>query len=111
MPSNTVKGWEEKLTWDDMMDAGTSDITIAPEEPVTLERDPDTNAVTKVTYGNMERMMEGEPVVLWSEEILRDESTGQISGVKTTRPNGTVTIEHMLRDDNGQFIGTKLEYL
>jgi hypothetical protein len=114
LANNTVKGWEEKLTWDDMMDDGSSGgaITVAPEEPVQIVRDPDTNKVAKVIYGNMGRMMEGEPVIMWSEEILRDETTGQITGIQTVRPNGTMTVEHILRDETtGQFLGTKLEYL
>lgn len=112
MPSNTAKGWEDQLSWDDSTstDGGSSSITIAPEEPVQLIRDPETNQVTKVVYGNMSRMMEGEPVVMWSEEILRDEETGQVIGIRTIRPNGTSTVETILRDENGMFLGTELKY-
>jgi hypothetical protein len=111
MPAYTSLGWEDKLTWDETSDSSTNSITIAPGEPVTLVRDPDTKQVIQVIYGNMERMMMGEPVVIWTEDILRDETTGQVIGVQTVRPNGTITIEHMVRDETGMFTGTTLEYL
>lgn len=115
MANNTAKGWEDINDEQDMTEEegggkGAS-ITIAPEEPVQLKRDKETNKVTKVIYGNQERMLEGEAVVMWSEEILRDEETGKIIGVQTVRPNGSVTIEHILRDGDGKFTGTRLEYV
>jgi hypothetical protein len=112
MPASTAMGWEDQLTWDDVGD-GTgqaSSITIAPGEPVTLVRDEETKQVIRVIYGNMERMAMGEPVVIWTEELIRDEN-GQLTAIQTVRPNGTITLEHMVRDADGMFTGTTLEYL
>jgi len=115
MPNSIAKGWEEKLTQADIdadnANGGASgSITIAPEEPVQLVKDPDTGQVTKVIYGDIDRMMEGDPVVMWTEEIVRDDK-GVVIGIQTMRPNGTMTMEHMIRDDKGKFLGTKLEFL
>jgi hypothetical protein len=85
-------------------------VAIAPEEPVTIIRHPDTGQVVQVVYGDMERMMRGEPTIIWSEEIIRDDK-GQVVAIQTMRPNGVVTIEHLDRDSNGKLIGTRLEYL
>jgi hypothetical protein len=112
--NNIAKGWENPVKEVEPFDPTKSvdgSVTIGPEEPVQLVRDPITKKVVSVIYADMERMMQGDPVVMWTEDILRDPVTGKVIGIQTVRPNGIMTIEHIDRDVDGTFIGTRLEYL
>jgi hypothetical protein len=115
MPNNIAKGWEEILTDADLNDPSymaSGNLTVAPEEPVKIIRDDTTGAVNTVMYGNLARMLAGDQVVTWTEDIIRDATTGQVIGIQTTRPNGTMTMEHIIRDPiTGKIDHTELEYL
>jgi hypothetical protein len=111
--NDIVKGWENPISEiapHDPNNPDVSSVTVGPEEPVTLFRDPLTNQVTQVIYGDMERMMNGEPVIMWTEDIVRDPVTNKVIGIRTMRPNGVMTMEHIERDVDGTFIGTRLEF-
>ncbi|ALN97808.1 hypothetical protein Bp8pS_129 [Bacillus phage vB_BpuM-BpSp] len=112
MSNSTVKGWEDKINWEDrssLDDNNASSITVAPEEPVKIVKDSETGLVKKFIFGNMKRIEEGEAAVLWSQELIRDENNA-VTGILTTRANGVQTLEKFIRE-NGEFIGTELEYL
>jgi len=118
MASRIVKGWETLPTDEELLemlenpDANTE--TVVPEEPVKLIRTPDKDGkliLTKVIYGNLERLMNGDTVVVWSEELLRDDATGKLIGIKTTRADGTITKEMFTNDSDGNFDHSSLEYL
>jgi hypothetical protein len=109
MPSNSAFGWEDKMTWDDLSNQQPGDMTVVPEEPVTINYGED-GLVTSVIYGNMKRIEEGEPAVIWSQDIIRDDNK-KVIGIQTTRANGTITMETFVYDENGRFTGSTLDYL
>jgi len=112
--NDIIKGWENpvtQLTPYDPENPNVSTITVSPEEPVKLTRDPITKQAVQVLYGDIDRMRRGDPVVMWTEDILRDPLTNKVIGIQTMRPNGVMTIEHIHRDVDGKFLSTTLEYL
>lgn len=114
MPNNIGFGQEERLT-----DAEKEDPTLikdpgiglAPEGPIKLVMDEETGLLVNCLYGDFDRMMNGELVGIWNEEILRDPETKAITAIRTTRVNGTITREDFIRDETtGKLIGTKMVF-
>jgi len=118
MASNIVKGWETLPTDEDILEELTNpsatNETVVPEEPVQVIKEIDENGnsyPTKIIYGNLERLNMGESAVIWSEELIRDETTKAVIGVRTTRANGTITEEYFQKDSNNSFDHSTLKYL
>jgi len=109
MPNNIAMGWEEKQTQAEIDDPSlvNGTVTVAPEGPIKIIKD-ENGQIQSIIHGDMTRMLNGEMVAIWSEEIIRDTTTGLIQAVKTTRPSGSVVTEQFYRDANGKLTSTKM---
>lgn len=112
MPNNIAIGWEELLTDAEKLDPsllGTGNTVVAPDNPVLIMRD-ENDSISGFMYGDMDRLMIGDPVNLWTEELIRDPVSKKVVGTHVTRTNGTIVDELFQYDENGKFTGTKLVY-
>jgi len=113
--THQVKGFEAKLTLEDLEnmteEERNSNLIVTPEEPVEMMYD-ENGQVMSVIYGDMERLMQGDPVVIWTQDIVRDPATGQVTSILTVRPDGNMTEETFVRDPvTNKLLKTTLAFL
>lgn len=111
MPANIALGWEEPLTDAEKKDPSIIDdtVSVAPEGPIKIIKD-ENGFIQKIIHCDFDRLLKGEMVGSWTEEIIRDPDTGVIQGIKTTRSSGTIVTEQFFRDQNGKLTNTKLVF-
>ena len=91
---NYALGFEELK---DLADVTPEATPVAADSPFKMYFNLD-GSLKRVVYEDKDARLAGQPFSRWSEEILKDPTTGRVTGIKTVRPSGAIVEEQFQYD-------------